>query len=102
MSGLAADTSQVWDIHLDQHSQWKAELVHRLNNIDAFRQEGGNYSAAITCILPVPQTQVVYTGDEDGRVVSFIPLALVSNTNAVDSTSGTASNGAEEFSGGEA
>ena len=36
------------------------------------RTKAGNVSSAITCILPMPQ--VVYTGDEHGRVVSFFPL----------------------------
>lgn len=31
---------------------------------------GGNYEAAVSCISPL--AQVVYTGDEDGRVVSFL------------------------------
>ncbi|KAK5178647.1 beige protein-like 1, partial [Cryomyces antarcticus] len=43
-------------------------LVKRLNNVDSSREEGTNFAAAITCILPMAQT--VYTGDDDGRVVS--------------------------------
>jgi hypothetical protein len=74
--------------------KWKLELVKRLDHIDSRRQGetavgslavpgggsrsrsrssvGGNFDAAITCISPMQQ--MVYTGDEDGRVVSFLPL----------------------------
>jgi len=34
------------------------------------QREGANYAAAISCILPM--AQVVYTGDEEGRVVSML------------------------------
>ena len=52
--------------------KWRLELVKRLDHVDHKRktEEGaGNYDAAITCVSPGPQ--VVYTGDEDGRVVSL-------------------------------
>ncbi|KAI9812298.1 MAG: hypothetical protein M1827_004747 [Pycnora praestabilis] len=48
--------------------KFNLELIKRLNHIDHSREEGQNFSAAVTCILPMPT--VVYTGDEDGRVVS--------------------------------
>lgn len=42
---------------------------------DVMRGGGGNGSeAAITCVCPM--AQCVYTGDEDGRVVSFLPSHL--------------------------
>lgn len=44
------------------------ELVKRLNHVDQASEQGLNIASAMTCILPMPQT--VYTGDEDGRVVS--------------------------------
>ena len=42
--------------------------VKRLNHLD---QAGFNVTAAITSLLPMPL--VLYTGDDDGRVVSVIP-----------------------------
>ena len=48
-------------------SRFELELVRQLNHVDTSREDGGNVSAGISCILPMPQ--VVYTGDEDGRVV---------------------------------
>ena len=42
--------------------------VKRLNHLD---QAGFNVTAAITSLLPMPL--VLYTGDDDGRVVSDIP-----------------------------
>ena len=41
--------------------------VKRLNHMDP---AGFNFAAAITCILPMPL--VLFTGDEDGRVVSHL------------------------------
>lgn len=53
---------------------WKLELVKRLNHIDQKRrgEENGdvNIEAGISCITPTAQS--LYTGDEDGRVVSFV------------------------------
>jgi len=50
---------------------WKLELVKRLDHSDPKRkaEDGGNVDASITCVTPMPQ--VVYTGDEEGRVVCF-------------------------------
>lgn len=54
--------------------KWRLELVKRLDHVDGKRKVeeggGGNYEAAISCISPL--AQVVYTGDEDGRVVSVL------------------------------
>jgi hypothetical protein len=54
--------------------KFELELVRQLNHVDASREDGGNVTAGISCILPMPQ--VVYTGDEDGKVVCsfFFPL----------------------------
>lgn len=55
-------------------------------------QAGFNVSAAMTCILPTAQT--VYTGDEDGRVVSTGGIVVeVSITDDDSSTNGIAFNG---------
>nr|KAK5440875.1 Beige protein-like 1 [Exophiala xenobiotica] len=48
---------------------FELELIRQLNHADSSRDDGANVNAGISCILPMPQ--VVYTGDEDGRVVSF-------------------------------
>lgn len=47
---------------------FELELIRQLNHVDSSREDGGNVRAGISCVLPMPQ--VVYTGDEDGRVVS--------------------------------
>ena len=51
-----------------QDGKFMLKLVKRLNHADPSSEEGLNVNSAITCILPMAQT--VYTGDEDGRVVS--------------------------------
>lgn len=48
--------------------QFELELIRQLNHADSSRDDGANVNAGISCILAMPQ--VVYTGDEDGRVVS--------------------------------
>jgi beige protein homolog 1 len=49
-------------------SRWVLDLVKRLDHVDQRAEDGANTDAAITCITPMPLA--VYTGDEDGRVVS--------------------------------
>ncbi|KAK5632323.1 hypothetical protein RRF57_008037 [Xylaria bambusicola] len=51
-----------------RNGKWVLELVRRLDHIDPRSETGANTEAAITCITPMPQ--LVYTGDDDGRVVS--------------------------------
>jgi hypothetical protein len=51
-------------------NRFELELVRQLNHVDASREDGGNVSAGISCILPMPQ--MVYTGDDEGKVVRFI------------------------------
>jgi hypothetical protein len=48
--------------------KWTLDLIKRLDHVDTKAEDRANTSAAITCITPM--AQVVYTGDEDGRVVS--------------------------------
>jgi hypothetical protein len=43
-------------------------LIRQLHHIDNNRDNGANIAAGISCIQAFPQ--VVYTGDEAGRVVS--------------------------------
>ncbi|KAI1614029.1 hypothetical protein EDD36DRAFT_214051 [Exophiala viscosa] len=49
--------------------RFELELIRQLNHADGSRDDGANVSAAISCILPMPQA--VYTGDEDGRVYEW-------------------------------
>lgn len=55
--------------------RWALELVRRLDHIDTRSETGTNTEAAITCITPMPQ--LVYTGDDDGRVVSICFCSLI-------------------------
>ncbi|KAF2758334.1 beach-domain-containing protein [Pseudovirgaria hyperparasitica] len=54
---------------------WSLTPIKRLNHTDSSREDRTNFHAAISCILPM--AQVVYTGDEDGRVVSY-PISMYS------------------------
>ncbi|RDW62339.1 beige protein-like protein [Coleophoma cylindrospora] len=53
--------------------KWELELVTRLDHVDVKRSQEdggqGNNTAAITCIRPM--AQILYTGDEDGRVYEW-------------------------------
>ncbi|KAH8838367.1 hypothetical protein MCOR27_009468 [Pyricularia oryzae] len=49
--------------------KWELEFLRRLDHIDTKSETGANVEAAITCIAPMPQ--VVYTGDEEGRVYEW-------------------------------
>lgn len=65
---------KVWNkVIRDGH--FELEVIRQLNHVDNSREDGGNVRAGISCILPMPQ--VVYTGDDDGRVVSLHTLLLV-------------------------
>ena len=69
-------SSKVWNTTLHD-GKFILEHVKRMNHMDT---AGFNVDAAITCILPM--AQVVYTGDEDGRVVwtflcSTVQLSLI-------------------------
>ncbi|KAI0013823.1 beach-domain-containing protein [Xylariaceae sp. FL0662B] len=52
-----------------KNGKWALELVRRLDHIDTRSETGTNTEAAITCITPMPQ--LVYTGDDDGRVYEW-------------------------------
>ncbi|KAI1178927.1 beige/BEACH domain-containing protein [Nemania sp. FL0916] len=52
-----------------KNGKWVLELVRRLDHIDPQSGTGANTEAAITCITPLPQ--LVYTGDDDGRVYEW-------------------------------
>ena len=67
-----------------QHGRWHLRLVHRLIHP---RLVSGDDAAAITCILPLPGR--VYTGDEDGRVVSLTVADHAANRLTVARWSGS-------------
>ncbi|KAF2969112.1 hypothetical protein GQX73_g4499 [Xylaria multiplex] len=52
-----------------KNGKWILEMVRRLDHIDPRSENGANTEAAITCITPMPQ--LVYTGDDDGRVYEW-------------------------------
>ncbi|KAI1190749.1 beige/BEACH domain-containing protein [Nemania serpens] len=52
-----------------KNGKWGLELVRRLDHIDPGSETGANTEAAVTCITPMPQ--LVYTGDDDGRVYEW-------------------------------
>ena len=54
--------------------RWVLELVKRLDHADPNSEDGRNYDAAITAITP--RCKAVYTGDDDGRVVSLLSLSV--------------------------
>ena len=58
---------KVWN-KVIREGRFELELIRQLNHLDTSRDDGVNVGAGITCVLPMPQ--VVYTGDEDGKVVS--------------------------------
>ncbi|KAI1099265.1 beach-domain-containing protein [Jackrogersella minutella] len=58
----------VWK-RIVKDGKWALELVRRLDHIDTRSETGTNTEAAITCITPMPQ--LVYTGDDDGRVYEW-------------------------------
>ncbi|KAK3935610.1 beige protein 1 [Diplogelasinospora grovesii] len=60
----------VWRKTVGKNGRWILEFLRRLDHVDPRKisESGANIEAAITCITPMPQ--LVYTGDEDGRVVS--------------------------------
>lgn len=58
---------QIWSKTI-RHGRFELDLIRQLHHVNTGHENGANVSAGISCILPLPQ--VVYTGDEAGRVVS--------------------------------
>ncbi|EPE05252.1 beige beach domain-containing protein [Ophiostoma piceae UAMH 11346] len=56
-------------VNRGRRGRWMLELVRRLDHVDPKSEVGANVDAAITCITPMPQ--LVYTGDDDGRVYEW-------------------------------
>ena len=67
LTGHRRGVVKIWS-KVVHESKFELELIRQLNHVDAHREDGVNVAAGISCILPMPQ--VVYTGDEDGKVVS--------------------------------
>lgn len=65
---------RIWS-KVTRGGRFELELIRQLNHADSSRDDGANVNAGISCILPMPQ--VVYTGDEDGRVVGFTLVSVV-------------------------
>jgi len=59
----------VWRKTVGKDGRWVLEFLRRLDHVDPKSESGANFDAPITCITPM--AQMVYTGDDDGRVVSF-------------------------------
>jgi hypothetical protein len=78
---------KIWS-KIIKDGQFELELIRQLNHADPQREDGGNVTAGISCILPMPQ--VVYTGDEDGRVVSVNNQSCLSSLLIVNRLNGTA------------
>ena len=75
---------QIWSIAI-RDGIFVLEHVKRMHHMD---QAGFNIGATITAILPM--TQVVYTGDDDGRVVSCSKICkYMACLTWLSSTSGT-------------
>ena len=66
-TGHANGVVKVWN-KVIRSGCFELELIRQLDHVDGGREDDGNVRAGISCILPMPQ--VVYTGDEDGKVVS--------------------------------
>ncbi|KAL4907560.1 hypothetical protein BDW74DRAFT_125913 [Aspergillus multicolor] len=58
----------VWS-KIIRNGRFELELIRQLHHVDNNRDNGANIAAGISCILALPQ--VVYTGDEMGRVYEW-------------------------------
>ncbi len=58
----------VWRKVVAKNGRWTLEFLRRLDHVDPKSESGANVDSAMTCITAMPQ--LVYTGDDDGRVVS--------------------------------
>ncbi|KAK5656205.1 hypothetical protein OQA88_4966 [Cercophora sp. LCS_1] len=59
----------VWRKTVGRNGKWILEFLRRLDHLNPKSETGANVDAAITCITPMPQ--LVYTGDDDGRVYEW-------------------------------
>lgn len=70
-----ADASvQIWSLVTLRDGAWHLQLVKRLMHTEPSRENAELHISAITSVLAM--SQAVYTGDEDGKVVSFYVFVL--------------------------
>lgn len=69
LTGHTRGVVNIWSKTI-RGGRFELELIRQLHHTDSSRDNGANINAGISCILALPH--VVYTGDEAGRVVSFI------------------------------
>lgn len=69
LTGHSRGVVNIWNKAISG-DHFELELIRQLHHTDSSRDTGANISAGISCILALPH--VVYTGDEAGRVVSFL------------------------------
>jgi beige protein homolog 1 len=81
---------RVWNKVIHE-GRFELELIRQLNHLDNSREDGANVSAGISCILAMPQ--MVYTGDEEGRVVSVSSTLVLSSKLTDYSTNGIVCSG---------
>lgn len=65
---------QAWSLVTLRDGAWHLQLIKRLIHVEPTRGETNVQIPTITCVLPM--AQAVYTGDEDGKVVSFVLYSL--------------------------
>lgn len=67
---------KVWRKAVDRATgRWALEWLRRLDHVNPKSETGANFEAAITCVAPM--ATLVYTGDDDGRVVSLAIFILI-------------------------
>ncbi|KAJ5992482.1 hypothetical protein N7451_008206 [Penicillium sp. IBT 35674x] len=68
LTGHSRGVVNIWAKNIHE-GLFELELIRQLHHTDNTRDNGANISAGISCILALPQ--VVYTGDEAGRVYEW-------------------------------
>ncbi|KAJ5947666.1 hypothetical protein N7466_000681 [Penicillium verhagenii] len=68
LTGHSRGVVNIWAKNIHD-GVFELELIRQLHHTDSSRDNGANISAGISCILALPQ--VVYTGDEAGRVYEW-------------------------------
>lgn len=68
LTGHSRGVVNIWSKNI-RGGRFELELIRQLHHTDNTRDNGANISSGISCVLALPQ--VVYTGDEAGRVVSI-------------------------------
>jgi len=77
----------VWRKTVGKNGRWILEFQRRLDHANPKSEGGANVDAPITCIMPMPQ--LVYTGDDDGRVVGPFPFQVNDSSDADWSLNGS-------------